>query len=432
MKSKSTLMISALCAALALAGCGGGDDGGSADNGGDNGGNDGGNNGGDNGGGTPTSQFTQKDGNWTFTLPASGTSLCYDFDTESEVAGCTGSNWDLKITSSGATATLWTNSGVSGPGRGGAFGGPFDHTWTELQSYQSATVDPESGETLPSAVYTADTAASVFTGTNDIQSAAFEYDLTGDHRLYPNFRVFLITTDSSATTLGAGVYALQITGYYGGPGGATSGYPSFRWVEQTGGATVQEASVNATGGWVYYDLANKQEVGEDGPWQIAFNRYNVKLNGGTSGSGTVAGFVSKTPAGFYDADNKPIVAKFTSTTNLSDTLPDLTGTQTGPARASAWVKDSTASILNPAAQGSYPNPLDYGWYKYYPTAEAAGAAGLGSVAHVIAPNPDNGTLIRSGEGNSYARIHLTGITYADPTNASSAQTWKFEYDVQPE
>ncbi|OVZ64761.1 hypothetical protein CDO44_00690 [Pigmentiphaga sp. NML080357] len=437
MKSRSSFMLGTLCAALALAGCGGG--------GGDDGG---GNGGGGDGGGTtptPTSKFTQS-GEWKFTLPAAGGSICYDFDTKTEVAACSGTAWDLKVSSGGRSATLWTNSGVSGSGKGGAFGGPFDHTWTELRTYLDATVDPASGSSLPAAVYAADTAASVFTGTNDIQSAAFEYDVAGDHRLYPNFRVFLITTNSSATTGGAGtppvttgpnVFALQVTGYYGGAAGTTSGYPSIRWIARESGALIKTATINATSGWVYYDLANARVVGESDAWHIAFNRYTFKLNGGTSGSGTVAGFVGKTPAGFYDADGNPIKSKFTVTTNLTDTQPDLTATDIAvPSSVSAWVKDSTASVLNPAYRGTYiprvkEEPLQFGWYTYYPTAALASAAGLPSTAHIIAANPENGSLIKNGEGGSYTRLRLSSVTYANPADYNSAQTWTISYDLQP-
>ena len=431
MKTRFLLTLGALCAALALAGCGGG--------GGDDGGSGG-------GGDTPppasTDKFTQS-GEWKVTLPAAGTSVCYDFDTKAAVAGCAGNAWDLKLTGSGVTGTLWTNSGTSGSGSGGAFGGPFEHTWAELQTYQNGTTDPTSGAALPAAVYAADTAASVFTGSNDILAAAFEYGVTGastDHSLYPNFRVFLITTNSAAVvgetttpvTTGDGVFALQVTGYYGGPGGTTSGHVSFRWVTRTAAPTIQTATVDATSGWVYYDLVNKRTVTEGDAWQIAFNRYNVKLNGGSSGSGTVAGYVGKTPAGFYDSEGKPIAAKFTSTTSSSDTEAELTAADLAvPTRTSAWVKDSNASALNPGPQGTYPNPLNYGWYTYYATKEAAQAAGLPAVAHVISANPANGTLIRNGEGSSYTRLHLTGIAYADPLNVNSDQTWTFAYDLQP-
>ncbi len=165
--------------------------------------------------------------------------------------------------------------------------------------------------------------------------------------------------------------------------------------------------LNATNDWVYFDLVNAVQVTSTGNWQIAFNRYDLKLNGGKSGSGTVGGFVGETPAGFYDSNDKPVAAKFQSTTP-ADTLADLTAANMAkPATASAWIKDSVTSSLDPASQGTYPSALNYGWYTYYPTAATAGAAGLPAVAHLIQANPGNASLLRTGEGTGYARFHLT-------------------------
>jgi len=387
-----------------------------------------------------TTEFTQS-GEWKFVLPASGTSICYDLEAKAVVADCTGAKWDLKVKSSGMTASLWTNGGTSGTGTGGAFGGPFDHTWAELQTWKNGTTDPTSGA-IPATVFLADSAASVFTGKNDIQSAAFEYGVTGastDHSLYPNFRVFLVTTDSAAAsnvgTATSPVYALQVIGYYGTAGtpptsvGSTSGIVTFRYADRNGGAA-QTATVDARAGWVYYDLKSNTVSSATGTWQVAFNRYNVKLNGGESGTGTVAGFVGKTPAGFYNTDGTVVAAKFSATTNVADTLADLTATDIAvPARASSWVKDSLASALNPAYKGTYPAALDYGWYTYYPTVDTATAAGV--VQHQIKAQADRAALIRTGEGTGYARFQLASIVYADPASATSAQTWTIKYDLQP-
>ncbi|MGD9943684.1 MAG: HmuY family protein [Burkholderiaceae bacterium] len=414
----NTLLTAGLAAAL-LAGCGGGGDGGSSE--------------------PPpppvTNKFTQT-ATWTFTLPAAGGEICYDFDRRIQDAQCTGNQWDLKLASAGRSATFWTNSGVSGSGAGGAFGSPFDRDWTTLSTWQDATVDPVDGP-MPAAVYFADSAKTVFSGSNEIGVAAFEYSLNNDHQLYPNYRVFLITTDSSSAdpvgTAMAPVFALQITGYYGGASGTTSGYPSLRWVDRAAPAIVRTATVNASAGWVYFNLITGTTVEETGTWHIAFNRYNVKLNGGKSGSGTVAGFLGKTPAGFYDAEGKPITAKFLAAGNPAATLPDLTAADIAvPAAASNWVKDDITSTLNAPYVGTYPNTLDYGWYRYHPTVAAAAAAGLQpAVAHLLSANPAGASLLRSGEGNSYARFHVTSITYGDPSNASSAQTWTIQFDVQP-
>lgn len=419
MKTQVLKYLPVAAAVIGLAACGGG---GSDSSGGD-------------GGVTPqppvsSSKFTQS-ATWTLALPESGKSVCYDFDAKAEAA-CTGNNWDIKLVSGGRSAEIFTNSGPSGSGQGGAFGGPFAHTWTELLKWDDALVDPVGGA-IPATLYAADTAKSIFSGSNQIQAAAFEYDLTGTHQMHPNFRVFLITSNhASADVTGAAgaVFGLQLTGYYGGPTGTASGWPSFRWIDMSNPAVVNTASVDASQGWVYYDLANKTTTAEAGSWHVAFSRYNVKLNGGVSGTGTVGGFLSKTPEGFYGADGAPVLAKFASTTNLADTLADLTGPLTGPRAASAWMKDSIGSQLTPAYTGSYPNALNFGWYNYFPTDAAGASAGLGQ--HQLGANPNAAALVKSGEGNSYARMRLASIAYA-PANPvySGAQTWTFEFGVQP-
>lgn len=383
-----------------------------------------------------TAGFTQK-ADWSFTLPAAGGTLCYDFDTQAEVAGCSGKAWDIQVKSGGRTAALFTNSGATGGGAGGAFGGPFTHTWADLQRWTDALTDPTSGA-IPANLYFPDAAQNVFTGGNGIRSAAFEYAIGGDndHLLYPNHRVFLITTNSASAsavgTVSAPVYALQVTGYYGGPGGTASGYPTLRWMDRLS-AQIRTATVNATTGWVYVNLASGDSVPETGDWHVAFNRNTMKLNGGSSGSGTVAGFVGATPAGFYTAEGKPVDAKF-KTATPADTLADLTGVLTTPASARDWVKDMVSSQLTPAYTGNYPDPLDYGWFTYYPTDASAISAGLAG-AHQLKAQPTRAALVRSGEGTSYARMHVTSINYAPvapPAKPfSGAQTWTIELDVQP-
>ena len=408
MLHNAALISSGTLLALVLTACGGG--GGSNNNGGG-------------GGDTDTSQFTAS-ATWTFDLPGAGQDACYDFDNALQTADCSSTDWDLMVRSSGLTATFWTNSGTTNAaGQGGALNGPFDYTWADLQTWVTGLTDGD-GNTIPESVYSADANNGAFVGSNAIQSAAFEYGIGGGHSLYPNYRVFLITTDSSddstESTTDTKVFALQITGYYGGATGTTSGYPSFRWIERTDGASVQTDTVNATTAWVYYDLENATvvDVPDANNWHIAFNRYNIMLNGGQSGDGSVAGFVGKTPAGFYDAEGNVVESTFTSAAP-ADTLADLTAADMAtPADVGDWIIDDVRSRLNADAEGTYPM-LDYGWYTYNGT------------VHMLSANPDNGAFIRSGTGDSYARFHLTDITYADGNNPGSQQTWTIEFDVQP-
>jgi hypothetical protein len=381
----------------------------------------------------PTAAPVAKSQLWNAQLPAAGSNVCYDIEAAAEVA-CSTSTWDLKVASAARGVSFWSNSGESGNGKGGVFGSPFDYSWEALQKWQAGLLDPVSGQAIPDTLYLKDTANSVFAGSNGIQSAAFEYGVggSGDHKLYPNFRVFLISSDStqvSATgSAAAPVYALQMIGYYGGPSGTASGYPTFRWVDRSvAGAAVQTASVDASKDWVYFNLSAGQKVAATDTWHIAFNRYNVKLNSGSSGSGKVGGFAAKTPAGFYAADGKtPIAAKFSENNILASTLPELTASDLAlPSKASDWKKDSIASKLNPAYVGNYPGKMDYGWYTYYPVAEGSIAA------HTQVANANRGVLLRTAEGNRYARLRLKEIRYATPGDIRSQQTWQFEFEALP-
>ena len=82
--------------------------------------------------------------------------------------------------------------------------------------------------------------------------------------------------------------------------------------------------------------------------------------------------------------------------------------------------DSKGSDLNPAYTGNLPN-LDYGWYTY------------NGMTHQLNAKPIDkaqGALIKSAEGNSYARLRLDKINYPDNT-ATAATSWVFKFDIQP-
>lgn len=152
----------------------------------------------------------------SFTPPEDydGGDTCFDFDTNAGVA-CSGTDWDVMVGFSGYDWYLKTNSGPSGPGNGGALG-PLD--WTELSAYTSATID-SSGASLAMA-YAADTTGGVFT-----DYSWYEYNLGGAHKLWPNYRVYLINADSDDDS--SPVYGVQVINYYGDNG--TSGQPVVRW-----------------------------------------------------------------------------------------------------------------------------------------------------------------------------------------------------------
>ncbi|MGO2226667.1 HmuY family protein [Psychrobacter celer] len=406
--TKLALLFSSSLLALSMTGCGGSSDGSSSGNNGNS----------DNDGSTPpaSSASFSENATWQVTNLAPDSATCYDFDAKAE-SSCDGDTWDIKFENQARSVKLWSNSGDSGAGMGGVFG-LID--WSDLSRYTNATLDPDTGRDI-SLHYNEDRSGGVFTA-----KPWFEYNLQGNHQLYPNNRVYMVTTDSSSAMTDSSVqqpiYALQITNYYNDAG--KSGYPTIRWVDTALPNQVQTQTINATSNddWVYVDLKTGQSsTDKDSTWQIGFKRNDVILNGGDSGSGKIGGYLAATPAGYYDAKDEPIVSQFI-TDGSAATLADLTSTADydKPLSARSWVIDSKGSDLNPAYIGSFPN-LDFGWYTYNGMTHQLNAKPLDSA---------QGALIRSAEGNSYARVRLDKINYPDST-ATTATSWEFKLDIQP-
>ena len=406
--TKLALLFSSSLLALSMTGCGGGSDGSSSGNNGNS----------DNDGSTPpaSSASFSETATWQVTNLAPDSATCYDFDAKAE-SSCNGDTWDIKFENQARSVKLWSNSGDSGAGMGGVFG-LID--WSDLSRYTNATLDPDTGRDI-SLHYNEDRSGGVFTA-----KPWFEYNLQGKHQLYPNNRVYMVTTDSSSAMTDSSVqqpiYALQITNYYNDAG--KSGYPTIRWIDTALPNQVQTQTINATSNddWVYVDLKTGQSsTDKDSTWQIGFKRNDVILNGGDSGSGKIGGYLAATPAGYYDAKDEPIVSQFI-TDGSAATLADLTSTADydKPLSARSWVIDSKGSDLNPAYTGNFPN-LDFGWYTYNGMTHQLNAKPLDSA---------QGALIRSAEGNSYARVRLDKINYPDST-ATTATSWEFKLDIQP-
>ena len=406
--TKLALLFSSSLLALSMTGCGGSSDGSSSGNNGNS----------DNAGSTPpaSSASFNETATWQVTNLAPDSATCYDFDAKAE-SSCDGDTWDIKFENQARSVKLWSNSGDSGAGLGGVFG-LID--WSDLSRYTNATLDPDTGRDI-SLHYNEDRSGGVFTA-----KPWFEYNLQGNHQLYPNNRVYMVTTDSSSAMTDSSVqqpiYALQITNYYNDAG--KSGYPTIRWIDTALPNQVQTQTINATSNddWVYVDLKTGQSsTDKDSTWQIGFKRNDVILNGGDSGSGKIGGYLAATPAGYYDAKDEPIVSQFI-TDGSAATLADLTSTADydKPLSARSWVIDSKGSDLNPAYTGNFPN-LDFGWYTYNGMTHQLNAKPLDSA---------QGALIRSAEGNSYARMRLDKINYPDST-ATTATSWEFKLDIQP-
>lgn len=371
------------------------------------------------------SKFT-KTATWTFEQDLTQEKTeCFDFDTDSIVA-CEGTTWDVKMvhgSSGSATPNFYTNSGESGEGKGAAMGGPFDYDWEKLKGFTDGNVD-DNGDTVPEMAFMIDGIDNAFT------DALFEYD-HDTHRMEPTYNVFVVTTDAGQKLTdidGLGTaFAVQATSYFGGDTGNQSGNITLRYVDVAGdpsdSSAVQTLEIDATSetDWAHYAFSDNGLTKVDAPagnnWHIAFQRYTVKTNSGISGGGAAGAFAAKAPEEDTEA------AYLAALTNQGDSW--------GWGARSAWGADGISSSLNPPYQGSYPNAMDFGFYKYYPT-DAAGEA-VGLTQHMLGANTENGAMIRSGEGNTYARMQIASIEYAevdeDEQPYNGQRTYTIEFDV---
>ena len=171
-----------------------------------------------------TTQFAGGGQTATGALAQGTTQLCLDLDlTSGHQVACDSADWDLmyEVNAAARSTNIWTNGGVYGTGKGAAHG---TLTATELAAYTSAT--DMNGQDI-SRLYTTDTSGNIF---SDQLWYAYGLSQSDPHRLSPNFRTYLVDTDSSSAS--APKYALQITNYYSL---GASGSPEIRFAQINGG-----------------------------------------------------------------------------------------------------------------------------------------------------------------------------------------------------
>ena len=366
--------------------------------------------------------FTKKGELWRIS-PEANQDYCYNIEQARELMSCEDNDWDLKFSMGTRSPLLFTNSGVSGPGQGGALYSPLHATWDKL----SLETDATQGGKIPANAWVTDSYNNAFMNTDSGFNSFFEYNLFGKHQMSPNFKTFLVTTNkTSGKIVGTDespVFALQIINYYQG---TSSGYITLRYINTASPSDIKQVTIDASKGWSYIDLATGNvSTDRNTTWQLGFNRYNVELHQ-NAGS-----YIAGQPIGFYNEKGTVNLEKFEDRKATDKTMSDLLAAATlADIPVRAWGGNSISSILNPVYQGAYPDKMSFGWYDYYPTIEAAEKDGL-KASHILAATPTQATIIRSNTGKSYARLRLKEIEYQDPTNSASQSTWTFEFDIQP-
>ncbi len=148
--------------------------------------------------GGSNSAFSTTATTWTAAIGASDGSRCFDIDTATEVDCSTATgDWDLKVEVAGSDWNIWTNGGVAGSGKGGAFG-PFDTA--AVAHYTNGTTSPGGRDIRH--MYRPDGVGGIFK-----DYTWYSYDLQRNKKLWPNYRVYVIDT-------GTRLYKMQILSYY--------------------------------------------------------------------------------------------------------------------------------------------------------------------------------------------------------------------------
>ncbi|MCF6337986.1 MAG: HmuY family protein [Gammaproteobacteria bacterium] len=147
---------------------------------------------------TADNTFSTTASPWTAAIGSAGGSKCFDIDSIAEVDCTTATtHWDIKVEVAGQAWNIWTNGGVSGSGNGGAFG-PFNTA--AIANYVSGQNSP--GGTNITEMYEQDSSSGLFK-----DNTWYAYSLEGNSKLWPNYRVYAIDTDT-------GFYKVQLLSYY--------------------------------------------------------------------------------------------------------------------------------------------------------------------------------------------------------------------------
>lgn len=167
---------------------------------------------------------------------------------------------------------------------------------------------------------------------------------------------------------------------------------------------VATLTVDASEGWAYVRLgeeAQRVTVGDpsqSADWDLAFHSTSVMLNGGNAGPGGVVGHCLCQNAEASDAE----VVAMTAASEL-DAFLDV-GAADVPTSEDAWMSDALVPVID-------------GWYAY------------DFATHTVSAAPEAVWVVRTAEGDTYAKFHVIGIDGATQANAGRIT---IEYALQPE
>jgi hypothetical protein len=168
--------------------------------------------------------------------------------------------------------------------------------------------------------------------------------------------------------------------------------------------------------WVYFSFQTGTTVEVTNPkttdnWDIAFNRYNIRTNGGVSGIGEAEvvntnskdfAAVTKAPAEGYEKDKEV--------------------TEYGRPRPGQTQPSVTKSEKNPVISGTVNKQDSKGWYNYTPPKQGENTPHFEITKYVY--------VLKTAKGGKYVKIQLAG--YTNDKNETGYITFSYDFLTEKE
>ena len=187
---------------------------------------------------------------------------------------------------------------------------------------------------------------------------------------------------------------------------------------QGGAKEIKDLDASDQQKWVYFSFEKGTTVEVTNPkttdnWDIAFNRYNIRTNGGVSGIGEAEvvntnnknfAAVTKAPAEGYEKDKK--------FTEVGRPAPG----QTQPS--------ITEVEKNPVISGTVMLENSKGWYNYNRPKQGENTPHFDITKYVY--------VLKTAKGGKYVKIQLTGYTNSNQPDKSGFITFTYDFLTEKE
>ncbi|WP_144820407.1 HmuY family protein [Marinobacter piscensis] len=148
----------------------------------------------------------------------------------------------------------------------------------------------------------------------------------------------------------------------------------------------------------------EEEARSSSGWHLSFKRDAIQVNNGDVGAGSVKGAVLEPQDKFYTGSGEPRFDLLEQAANDDSEMSALTAAYPAPDH---WYGGEVANLFGDK------------WYTY------------DLKTHSVVQNDSIGWLVRSAEGNSYARMRVEMLKF-DPAPTATNNGFRIRFDVQPE